>query len=102
MSVNQIIAAGAVAGAVLSVAAFIVLVWRGVRRVGRVSDAILGAPAQDGLPERPGIVTQLALLRDDVAGLGDRVDAHLSWHSGHEPSINGMYPPIITEPLKER
>jgi hypothetical protein len=47
--------------------------WRGLRGIGHLVDDLRGEPARPGVPERPGIMSRLATLEQDVSRVRSEV-----------------------------
>lgn len=58
-------------------------VWRTLRRLNEVADALLGEPAREGRPAVPSMM-------DRMKSLERQLDEHLAWH--HPPKANSPAP----------
>jgi hypothetical protein len=62
--------------------------WRLMSKANRWLDQVLGEPARDGQPARPGLMDRVTGIEARVAGLEEKVAEHVEWHGapGDQPA----------------
>lgn len=102
MSLDRWQAIGIVCGSILAAIALIGFAARGTRRMWRLMskanrwlDQVLGEPARDGQPARPGLMERVAGIEQRCGGIEDKIDTHLEWHGdpGGQPARDGKPSP---------
>lgn len=81
---EQILAAGAIAGALTGIGFLFRRAWRFARRIGHFLDDWNGEEARSGQPARPGIPEQVAQVREDQLHMKGELE-----RVGHEVAYNG-------------
>jgi hypothetical protein len=87
VSLDRWQALGIICGSILAVVGVAGWVVRGLRRMWRLMskanrwlDQVLGEPARDGSPGRPGLMERVTGIEAGMAGIEARLSEHLDWH----------------------
>jgi hypothetical protein len=60
--------------------------WRLMSKANRWLDQVLGEPAHDGEPARPGLMERVAGIERRVAAIDAKLAEHLEWHGDPDGS----------------
>jgi hypothetical protein len=84
---------GIVCGSILAALALAGWAARGIRRMWRLMskanrwlDQVLGEPARDGEPARPGLMERVAGIERRMAAIDVKLAEHLEWHGDPDGS----------------